>query len=211
MATIRHAVAALIAGLVLSQAPAAFAQTDNAQDLLQQQEKQKQIQAETDQVVRRMTTMLRVMQFYGADKEAEADVLGEMKTTLAGLSKDQMAEVIRRLDEAARSPDAKQSEKAIEVAYSSHRKVIETLKDMLARFDAVKGLDQAADRFEKLAKHQLGLHLQTGQLVRDQEDIANPNLSPTKRLMIGKRLRIRSTPAAGPATPRVRLPRTSLS
>ena len=68
MTAIRHAICALAAGLVLSQAPAVFAQAEGAQDLLSQQEKQKQIQAETDQVVRRLATMMRVMQFYGADK-----------------------------------------------------------------------------------------------------------------------------------------------
>src|SRR4051794_39229206 len=57
--------------LALSLTPVAFAQVEA--DLLQQQEKQRQIRAETDQVVRRMTTMLRVMNFYGADKDAEAD------------------------------------------------------------------------------------------------------------------------------------------
>src|SRR5437763_13966252 len=107
MATIRYAVCALVAGLVLSQAPVVFAQKENAQDLLLQQEKQKQIQAETDQVVRRLSTMMRVMQFYGADKEAEAELLGEMRQTLAGLSKNQMTEVMRRLEEAAKAADAK--------------------------------------------------------------------------------------------------------
>src|SRR5258708_3567027 len=99
MTATRHATLALAAGLLLFHASAAFAQSDGAQDLLQQQDRQKQIQAETDQVVRRLATMMRVMQFYGADKEAETEVLGEMKSTLAGLSKNQMAEVIQRLEE----------------------------------------------------------------------------------------------------------------
>src|SRR5262249_48937693 len=126
---------------------------------------------------------------YGTDKDAQADVLGEMKTALAGLSKNQMADVIARLEEAAKTSDAKQSEKALGAAYTSHRKVIDTLRDMLARYDAVKSLDQPADRFEKFAKHQLQLHLQTGQLIRDQEELSNQNTGSTKRLLIQRRMR----------------------
>src|SRR5262249_56586123 len=98
MTTFRHAVWGLAAILAFTAAPSAFAQAEGAQDLLQQQEKQKQIQAETDEVVRRLTTMLRVMEFYGG-KDAQTKVLAEMKDTLAGLSKDQMAEVIRQLEQ----------------------------------------------------------------------------------------------------------------
>ncbi len=189
MAIVRHTAFALAVGCGLIAAPAVFAQTDAAQDLLQQQEKQRQIQADTEQVVRRLSTMIRVMQFYGTDKDAQADVLGEMKTTLAGLSKNQMTAVIDQLEEAAKARDTKQSEKALDAAYTSHRKVIDTLRDMLARYDAVKSLDQAADRFEKLAKHQLELHLQTGQLIRDQEELNDPRLAPTKRMLVQRRMR----------------------
>src|SRR6516225_10962081 len=91
---------ALAALFALCMAPPAFAQSEAAADLLQQSEKQKQIQAETDEVVRRLTTMLHVMQFYGG-KESQAKSLESMKSTLAGLSKEQMTEVIRRLEEAA--------------------------------------------------------------------------------------------------------------
>src|SRR2546423_1586487 len=65
---------------------------------------------------------------------------------------------------------------------------------MLARYDAVKSLDQAADRFDKLARHQLTLHLHTGQILRDQEELSNPNLTPTKRLLITKRFRNQPNP-----------------
>src|SRR6516225_54636 len=180
----RLAIWALALALGLRVCPSAFAQADS--DLLAQKEKQQQIQADTDEVVRRLTTMLRVMQFYGG-KESQAKSLESMKTTLAGLSKEQMTEVIRRLEEAAKATDEKQSEKAIEAAYANHRVVIDTIKEMLNRYDAIKSLDQAADRFEKLAKHQLGIHLQTGQIIRDEEDRANPNTRPTRGLLIGQR------------------------
>jgi hypothetical protein len=185
MVSTRRLSAALALGLLLC--PALQAATEA--ELREQQERQRLIQADTDHIVRRMSTMLRVMQFYGIDKSGEKKMLEEMATTLSGLSKQQMAEVIRRLDEAALASDEKQSAKSVEAAYDQHRRILDTLKDMLARFDAVKDLEQAADRFDKQAKQQLGLHLQNSQMIRDLTALQNPDLSHTRKLYIGKRIR----------------------
>src|SRR6267142_5786428 len=76
---------------------------NNQQELLLQQERQKQIQAETDYVVRRMGTMLRVLDFYQLDKASEKKMLEEMVGVLGGLSKAQMTDVIQRLEAAAKA------------------------------------------------------------------------------------------------------------
>ena len=72
-------------------------------DIPAQQEKQKQVQAETDRLVRRLTTTLRVMAYYQLDKTEEKQLLDEVVTTLAGLSREQMTDVLARLDAAARA------------------------------------------------------------------------------------------------------------
>src|SRR5215470_17476187 len=74
-------------------------------DLAVQKERQKQIQAETDQFVKKVGTMLRVLEYYQVDKAAEQKMLKEVAVALSGLSKDQMAQVIARLDAAAAAPD----------------------------------------------------------------------------------------------------------
>src|SRR5262245_6521186 len=158
------------------------------QELLLQQERQKQIQADTDYVVRRMGTMLRVLDYYQLDKAAEKKMLEEMAGVLGGLSKTQMREVIQRLDAAAKASSADQSNKEVAAAYERHREVLDSLKSMLARYDAIRSLDQAADRFDKLAAHQLDLHFATDQLVRDLDQMQNPNRSPARRLMITRRI-----------------------
>src|SRR6185295_7701739 len=91
------------------------------QDLLLQQERQKQIQAETDYVVRRMGTMLRVLDFYQLDQAVQKKMLEEMVGVLGGLSKSQMNEVIQRLEGAAKAKTAEQSTKDVEAAYLRHR------------------------------------------------------------------------------------------
>ena len=56
-------VAALGLALVGTQARAQEGTKETDAELLQQQDKQKQIQAETDHLVRRLATMLRVLEF----------------------------------------------------------------------------------------------------------------------------------------------------
>jgi hypothetical protein len=169
--------------------PSVYADDDSIRD---QQEKQRQVQAETDHVVRRITTMMRVMQFYSI-QSPEKEILKEMSGTLSGLSKNQMAEVIRQLESAASAKDEKLSDEAREKAYENHRQVLAALHEMVARFDAIKSLDQAADRFDKHAKLQLDLHLQTGQSVRDLAEQSKPDASPTTKLLIAKRMRTNGT------------------
>src|SRR5262245_58469295 len=101
MMTIRRFLAAL--GMVAVCVGSARAETDA--EILRQQDKQKQVQAETDFVVRRVGTMLRVMDFYQIDKADEKKVLEEVVGTLAGLSREQMNDVIKKLGLAARADD----------------------------------------------------------------------------------------------------------
>src|SRR5207302_6614503 len=103
-----------LAVLLVVVLPVSRAQDD---ELARRQEKQRQIQAETDQVVRRIGTMLRVLEFYKGDpaeqKNAEQKLLGEVARTLEGLSQDQMTEVIARLEAAFKAPDADTADKEI--------------------------------------------------------------------------------------------------
>ncbi|MCI0378871.1 MAG: DUF4175 family protein [Gemmataceae bacterium] len=162
---------------------------EHESDLVLQQERQKQIQAETDVVVRRLGTMLRVLDYYEVDKSAEKKLLEEMSGVLAGLSRNQMAEVIRRLDLAVKTPEEEKSNEELVKAYDRHREILDTLKSMLAKHDAVRSLDQAAERMDKLAKSQLELHLQTQQFIKDSIDRSDPNLAYTRRLALAKSLR----------------------
>src|SRR5437879_8778273 len=95
------------ASLAFVLAPNVFASNDD--EIRDQQEKQRQVQAETDHVVRRIATMMRVMQFYGLES-ADKKIMAEMGKTLSGLSKKQMMDVIRQLEAAGRATDEKKSE-----------------------------------------------------------------------------------------------------
>ena len=98
---IRLVVAITSASLLIS-----IAQADpEKQELSRQRDKQKDVRSDTDHVVRRTGTMLRVLDYYKLDKSAERRLLDEVAATLAGLSKEQMAEVIARLEKAGRLTD----------------------------------------------------------------------------------------------------------
>src|SRR5262249_21423536 len=114
---------------------------------------------------------------------------------------NQMEDVIRQLEAAAKArgeaaaakneqekknANDKQSD-SLEKAQDSHQAVLDALQEMAARFDAVKTLDQAADRFEEHARTQLQLHLRSNQAIRDMIDDAKPDLPPTARLLLDER------------------------
>src|SRR6516165_818507 len=153
-------------------------------DLAVQKERQKQIQAETDQFVKKVGTMLRVLEYYQVNKAAEQKMLKEVAVALSGLSKDQMAKVIARLDAAAQAPDKNKSEQEIKEAYARHREIITTLKGLLAKYDAVKSLDQVAERLDKSAKIQLDMHLQNADIIKNIEDRQRPDLDQSRRLAV---------------------------
>lgn len=137
------------------------------QDTSIQEDIQRRVQAETDQTVRRIQTMLRAMAFYRLDKAEENAILEDVARSLAGLSKDQMSQVIARLREAARASDEKAGQGKVDEAYSRHREIIDALNRLLSRYDLVRSLEQASERMAKLSFDELELHLQAVQAVRE--------------------------------------------
>src|SRR5262245_6721770 len=135
------------------------ARAEDPADLIQQRELQKQIQADTDKTVRQLETTLRVLQYYQLDKGAEKELLAEAASTLKKLSRNQMTEVIARLEAAGKAPDPKAADSEKEKAYARHREIIEELKGLIDRRDAISSLEQAADRLEKTAGDQTDLYL----------------------------------------------------
>jgi hypothetical protein len=180
----------LVAGsfaIMLLAGVAPGARGDTEDDLALQKERQKQIQADTDSMVRRLGTMLRVLEYYQVDKSGERKMLEEMAGVLSGLSKNQMAEVVRRLEGAAAlaGKDEAKSTAEVQKAYERHREILDTLRTLLARHDAIGSLEQAAERLESLARGELELHFQTDQLIRDTKD--QSNLLPAQRFQLIRR------------------------
>src|SRR5688572_32961981 len=94
------------------------------QDPTVPQQLQKRVQAETDQTVRRINTMLRALSFHRLDTAEENRVLEEIAVSLSGLSKEQMAEVVARLGAAAKAKDETKSKAELEEAYTRHREIL---------------------------------------------------------------------------------------
>jgi hypothetical protein len=151
------------------------------QGLTQQRDKQKDVRSDTDHVVRRTGTMLRVLDYYKLDRSAEKRLLDEVAGTLAGLSKEQMADVIARLEKATRISNQKEVLTEVDRAYDQHREILIRLKELLSRYEAVKTLDQAAERLGKAATTQLEMHLQTTQHIQDYRDAAQPQRRNVER------------------------------
>ena len=116
MKSSRRIQALVVASFALALAPFVFANDDD--EIRTQQDKQRAVQAETDHVVKRITTMMRVMQFYNLESP-EKKVMEEMGATLANLSKTQMVDVIKQLEAAQNAKDEKSSEEAYDKAHEA--------------------------------------------------------------------------------------------
>jgi hypothetical protein len=170
----RTLVAGLFAVLLAGTASTARAQVEASADLTSRREKQKQVQAQTDQIVRRIGTMLRVLEYYELDKGAQKELLAEVATTLDGLSREQMTEIVARLEAAVKAPDEANADAEQSKAYLRHREVLDGMRKLLLRYDSIRDVQQLAARFEKAAYTQVDLHLQVHQLAWRAEQIFKP-------------------------------------
>jgi hypothetical protein len=153
------------------------------QELTRRKDQQKQVRETTDHLVRRVCTMLRVLDYYQLDRTAQGKLLDEVASTLSGLSKEQMQEVLARLEAAARTPDGARQGKEMDAAYARHREILEQLRKLLARYEAVRTLDQAADQLEKSSRDQLELYVKTTQMAQVLQDPGRRNEDKVARRM----------------------------
>ncbi|HWG43902.1 MAG TPA: DUF4175 family protein [Gemmataceae bacterium] len=163
----------LLALLGLSLFGPALRAAEAVPDLTTQEERQKQIQAETDRLVRRMETMIRVLQYNRLDKLAEKQLIDQVASTLNGLSREQMTHLIAALEKAGKAKGEARSQ-GLKEAQDRHEQIVLGLKGLLARFDAVKSLDQAAERLDKMARDELDQHLQNVQLAWEDKNRPSP-------------------------------------
>src|SRR5579862_4790246 len=163
----RTSVMAVILALAARSAAAQSSDVPGSTDLTVQEQIQKRVQSETDQTVLRVNAMIRLLSFHKFDQAEEAHLLREVSGTLSGLSKDQMSKVIVKLNAAAAEGDEKKARAEMEEAYRHHRDILDHLNFLLARYDAVHGLEQAAERMEILSRDEVELCLRQTLLCRD--------------------------------------------
>src|SRR5215472_8909329 len=168
-----------LAGLSLS-GPAPRA-AEAAADLATQEERQKQIKGETDRLVRRVETMIRLLEYNRLDKTAEKQLLDQVAGTLSGLSREQMMRLIDALEKAGKSEGEARTEELKE-AQARHEQIVLGLKGLLARFDAIKGIEQAAERLDKMARDELDQYLQNTQMIWEDENGIKPNKNENVQL-----------------------------
>ncbi len=155
-----------------------------------QLEIQKRVKEETDLTVRRIHLMLRALAFHRLEGVEEAQVLKNISGELSKLSREQMREVLAKLEAAAKTPDDPKAAKDVDQAYARHREILDTLIKLLNRYDAVRSLEQASERLEKTARDQLELYLQGIQFTMEARKLArlqdpqekNPNKDLQRRL-----------------------------
>ncbi|MFN3487045.1 MAG: hypothetical protein ACK44W_16390, partial [Planctomycetota bacterium] len=142
------------------------------EDTSAQQDLQRRVQAETEVTARRVETMVRALLFHRLDQVQERRLLEEVAGTLSTLSREEMARVLERLKAASAAPSDDAARVEIEGAYVHHRRILEALQRLLSRTDAVRDLEQAAERLERAAAAELELSLRTAEQTRESARLA---------------------------------------
>jgi hypothetical protein len=146
---------------------------DTPKDVKDQKLQQQNAQAATEDVAQRIGTMLRVMEYYQPDKTQQRKTLERVATTLVGLSREQMEEVLKRLDKAAVETDPEKTTKELKEAHDRHLEIMQSLRALLAQYEIVNTLDQLAEKIDKLSKSELELALQSAKYAKDIEEQPN--------------------------------------
>ena len=131
---------------------------------------QRRLQGETEQVARRLGTMIRFLAYHRLEQGEEQKLLADATKTLSGLSKNDMEAVIAHLEASVKAPDETTSNAEAKQAYAKHREVVKNLKALLLKYDTIKTLDQAAERLERGARDQNELRLQAQSLAQQMKD-----------------------------------------
>lgn len=152
----------LLTGVLTGLITASSTAADNPPHV--QREQQKKVLAEVERTARQVSTTLRVLSYQKIDSGTEQKMLEEVAGTLRSLTDDQMKAVLAHLEAATKAPDESTATAEQKSAYAKNRQIIGTLKNLLIKLDTLKSLDHAADRFDKLAKDQLELHLKANRL-----------------------------------------------
>ncbi len=155
------------------------------QDITNIRERQADVKQDTEQLARRVGTMLRVMNHYKLDQAAEAKLLEEAATTLRGLSKGQMTDVLTQLDSAMKSADAESQQKQVDAAYTGHREALNKLKNLLGHYDVIRDLDTAIARLERLARDEVELSFRVADILQDSIDATSTDPIRRRRALRG--------------------------
>jgi hypothetical protein len=154
-----------------------------AQDITNIRDRQADVKQDTEQLARRIGTMLRVMNHYKLDQAGEAKLLDEAATTLRGLSKGQMTEVLTQLDAAMKAADAETQQRQVDAAYTGHREALTKLKNLLGHYDAIRDLDTAIARLERLARDEVELMFRLADILQDSLDTSSSDPARRRRAL----------------------------
>ena len=111
---------------------------------------QRVAQSQVDQTARRLETMLRVLKYQKLDAHEEHKLVEEAAVTLKGLSRQEMNQVLARLEKAKKDSDAAPGETT--QAHRSHLVIMSKLRELALRREAVRSLAEAAARARKVAR-----------------------------------------------------------
>jgi len=121
-------------------------------------EKQQSTAELTEKATKRLETLLNILSYYQLNETEEAKLVTETSTVLKSLRQQDMTAVIKHLENAAKAKVKSDSTDETKLAYVRHQKILEKLRELALKQQAIRSLEVAAERMAKASKEEFSIN-----------------------------------------------------
>ena len=121
-------------------------------------ERQESTALQTEKATKRLETLLSVLSYYNLNDTEESKLVTEATTVLKSLRQQDMVAVIRHLETSAKAKTKSISDDETKLAYVRHQQILEKLRELALKQQAIRSLEIAAERMSKASKEEFSIN-----------------------------------------------------
>ena len=121
-------------------------------------ERQESTALQTEKATKRLETLLNILSYYNLNDTEESKLVVEATTVLKSLRQQDMVAVIKHLETSAKAKSKTTSDDETKLAYVRHQKILEKLRELAMKQQAIRSLEIAAERMAKASKEEFSIN-----------------------------------------------------
>lgn len=121
-------------------------------------ERQESTALQTEKATKRLETLLSILSYYNLNDTEESKLVTEATTVLKSLRQQDMVAVIKHLETSAKAKSTTTSDDETKLAYVRHQKILEKLRELAMKQQAIRSLEIAAERMAKASKEEFSIN-----------------------------------------------------
>ena len=121
-------------------------------------ERQESTALQTEKATKRLETLLNILSYYNLNDTEESKLVVEATTVLKSLRQQDMVAVIKHLETSANAKSKTTSDDETKLAYIRHQQILEKLRELALKQQAIRSLEIAAERMAKASKEEFSIN-----------------------------------------------------